>query len=89
MEFKAGDIVQIKSLEEVEEKGEHYFKFGFVEEMRIYCGDVYKIQEIDARGRVYFEDAPIGVQSWSWSESMLDPYAQPSEPNESEVMCLF
>lgn len=89
MKFKAGDLVQIKSLDEVKQKGAGYFKFTFVGAMRVYCGKVYRIKSIDELEHVHFENSSPEMEGWLWSESMLDPYYQPSEPAECEIMNLF
>ena len=89
MKYKAGDVVQVKSLAEIEAKGVHNFKFGFVEEMLDYCGNRFTIKDVLPDGKVIFENAPPEVQFWSWSESMLDLCASISEPAECEIMNLF
>lgn len=79
MKFSVGDIVRIRSWDDMEaEFGEGYdgvaTPFGFVREMRKYCGREICIDRLEKDNvystvEVFSHDLP---REWHWSEEMFE-----------------
>ena len=84
MKFSVGDIVRIRSLDDLEDEfgedevGSVMAPFAFVMEMRKYCGREICIDRLEKDDvyntvEVFSDDLPF---EWHWSEEMFE-YATP------------
>ena len=78
--FKVGDLVEIKSWEEMEEEyglnksGEIKCNKVFAHEMKKFCGKHYTIKQIHSDGGVIFVNYDMDVDGiWHFSTHMIKP----------------
>lgn len=91
-ELHVGDIVQIKTQEEIRQT---YIEW----DMNMFCERVVGIKSIEKyvgySGKKYTIyrlkeiDAVTNINHWLWTANMFNPYTRITEPQESEIVNLL
>ena len=95
-ELHVGDIVQIKTKEEIKQA---CIEIGWVGNRNMFCERVVEIKSIEKYVgysgnkytvyRIKAIDAVMNISQWLWTADMFNPYIAISEPQELEIINLL